>query len=146
MQAVPWKLKLKFLWSWAFKCNVKTYTTRLSTKCYFITIILLDLSANSGIDHERGLHSPNPEGLAQQLKVDYNILGQFFNTMAKGCNHELCGPLKLIQRRYHGKLILKFVWSWAFSCSVRHTRPGSQPNGTSLPSYSCGPFYKTSFK
>ena len=30
--------KLKFVWSWAFKCSVKTYATRLSTECYFSAI------------------------------------------------------------------------------------------------------------
>lgn len=33
-----WKLVWNFMWSQAFKCSVKTCTTRLSTECYFIII------------------------------------------------------------------------------------------------------------
>jgi hypothetical protein len=32
---------LNFVWSWAFKCCVKTSVTNLSTECCFITIIFM---------------------------------------------------------------------------------------------------------
>ena len=38
---VPRKKKLNFVWSQAFKGSVETYTTRLSTKCYFIAILFM---------------------------------------------------------------------------------------------------------
>lgn len=36
------KLKLNFIWSRASKCSVKTHATGLSTKCFFITILLTE--------------------------------------------------------------------------------------------------------
>lgn len=46
----PWTSKFESHWnsskrlhhgSWAFKCNVNTYTIRLSTECYFINILFM---------------------------------------------------------------------------------------------------------
>jgi hypothetical protein len=38
--------------------------------------------------------------------------------MTKGHEHEIVRALKTHPKAHHGKLILYFVWSWAFNCSV----------------------------
>ena len=35
------KIEIDFVWSWVFKCSVKTYVTRLSIECYFITSLFM---------------------------------------------------------------------------------------------------------
>lgn len=49
LKAIPWEIEIKFVWYQAFKWTVKTYTAGLSTKHYFIAILLMWALLNQGL-------------------------------------------------------------------------------------------------